>query len=347
MEAHEKAIKALAERYDNPAIISFIQIGSLGHWAEFHNWPEDISGKFPSLSISDQYVQHYIDHFKNVKLGMRKPYPIAKNNNLGLFNDVFGMQDSTDQFLDWTVNGWNEIGSYVDDASEFSSPEEAQQASAMADFWKSNYSGGEFANGNVRLYIDDTTIMDTLRQVRESHTSWMGPCSPADILKSDPDADLYQHNIDALINVMGYNFILESVTHTGKAKAGNELDITMQWNNIGVAPFYYDWPLELSLADSKGKIVAKTTTTADIRTWLPGTITTTQSIKIPKSLKAGKYTLCVAIIDPSTGEPGIKLGIEGLRSDGRYTLNNITVSKQSLIRLYWSASTNKNNIVLG
>ena len=325
LEAHKKVIGELAKRYDNPAIISFIQIGSLGHWGEFHNWPEDVSGKFPSISVSDKYVQHYLDSFKNVKIGMRTPYPIAKNNNLGLFNDVFGMADTTDQFLDWAANGWNEIGEYVDEASGYSSPEEAQKASAMPDFWKSNFSGGEFANGNVRLYINDATIMDTLRQVRESHASWMGPCSPADLLKSEPDAYAYQRNIDALTNLIGYHFVLESIIHTGKAKAGNSLKIKMKWNNKGVAPFYYKWPLELSLADSKGKIAAKTIVSADITKWLPGVTATTQSIEIPKSLKKGKYTLCVAILDSSTGEPGMKLGIEGIRSDGRYTLNNIIV----------------------
>lgn len=322
---HEKAIKALAERYDNTALISFVQIGSLGHWAEFHNWPEDISGKFPALSVSDKYVAHYLDNFKKVKLGMRKPYPIASGNKLGLFNDVFGMADSTDQFLGWTRGGWDEIGEYVDKASGYSSPEEAREASAMPDFWKDNYSGGEFANGNVRLYINDSTIMDTLRQVRESHTSWLGPCSPADLLQSDKDASLYQCNIDALTNIMGYNFVLEAVTHDGKAKAGDDLSIKMKWNNKGVAPFYYNWPLELSLINNQGEVAAKTLTSADITKWLPGETVTTQSLVIPKDLKEGEYTLCVAILDPQTGNPGIKLGIEGVRPDGRYVLNNITV----------------------
>lgn len=325
LAAHKKVIQALAKRYDDPAILSFIQIGSLGHWGEFHNWPEDVSGAFPGLSVSDKYVRHYLDYFKNVKIGMRKPFPIARDNNMGLFNDVFGMADSTAQFVNWTVTGWDEIGPYVDKASGFSSPEEAQAASVMPDFWKSNFSGGEFANGNVRLYIDDTTIMDTLRQVRESHTSWMGPCSPADLLKSEPDAYAYQRNLDALTNLMGYNFVLEALTHTDAAKAGQSLDIEMKWNNKGVAPFYYQWPLELSLADGAGKIVAKTIASADITKWLPGVTRTTQSIKIPKNIKKGTYTLCVAILDPSTGRPGIKLGIEGIRPDGRYALNKITV----------------------
>lgn len=323
--AHEKAIKALAKRYDDPSIIAFVQIGSLGHWAEFHNWPEKVSGKFPNLSVSDKYVQHYIDNFKNVKMGMRKPFPIAKNKNLGLFNDVFGMKDSTDEFIDWTVNGWDEIGSYVDAASGFSNAKEAQKASAMPDFWKSNYSGGEFANGNAKLYISDDTIMETIRQIRASHTSWLGPCSPADYLKTDSES--YQCNIDALLNIMGYNFVLESVTHDRNAKVGSKLNIKMQWNNKGVAPFYYKWPLELSLADSNGNIVAQTITSEDITKWLPGVTKTEQSIDIPKNLKAGTYTLCVAIIDPSTGKPGIKLSIEGMRSDGRYALDTIKITE--------------------
>lgn len=95
--------------------------------------------------------------------------------------------------------------------------------------------------------------------------------------------------------------------------------------------YYYEWPLELSLSDSKGKIVAKTTTSVDITKWLPGVTVTTQSIKIPKSLKQGKYKLCVAIIDPSTGKPSIKLGIEGIRPDGRYALNNIMKANNIII----------------
>ena len=179
----------------------------------------------------------------------------------------------------------------------------------MPDFWKSNYSGGEFANGNAKLYISDDTIMETIRQIRASHTSWLGPCSPADYLKTDSES--YQCNIDALLNIMGYNFVLESVTHDRNAKVGSKLNIKMQWNNKGVAPFYYKWPLELSLADSNGNIVAQTITSEDITKWLPGVTKTEQSIDIPKNLKAGTYTLCVAIIDPSTGKPGIKLNIEG------------------------------------
>ena len=31
----------------------------------------------------------------------------------------------------------------------------------------------------------------------------------------------------------------------------------MEWENSGVAPFYFDWPLEVSFANRNGKIVYK------------------------------------------------------------------------------------------
>lgn len=36
--------------------------------------------------------------------------------------------------------------------------------------------------------------------------------------------------------------------------------------NKGAVPFYYKWPLELSLADSSGSLIIKAITSADITT---------------------------------------------------------------------------------
>jgi hypothetical protein len=46
---------------------------------------------------------------------------------------------------------------------------------------------------------------------------------------------------------------------------------------------------------------------------------------IPENLPEGTYNLCIAIIDPETNSPGIDLAITGKRSDGRYSIGNITV----------------------
>ena len=100
----------------------------------------------------------------------------------------------------------------------------------------------------------------------------------------------------------------------------------MIWNNKGVAPFYYDWPIEFSLADSSGKVAASfILDDIKLNEILPGKTSINLTIEIPEKLKQGTYTLCIAILDPSTSEPGVQFAIEGKRADGRYELDSIQV----------------------
>lgn len=310
IEYHEELIAALALRYNNDNRLPMIAVGSLGQWGEFHTKKSNsFTIPFPKVEISDQYVQPYIDFFTNKHLLMRRPFQIAKDNNMGLFNDSFGSRVQTyDYFNDYIQNG------YQDYMTGDCHP-------AMADYWKTAPSGGEIANYPGTMYLEDSTIEASLQMLADSHTSWLGPCSPC--LQSS--STTLQHNYDRMLTTMGYRFSIQSVSHCSEVLPGDNLSITMNWANKGVAPFYYSWPLELSLADASGNITMKMETTEDIRTWLPGTKQVSSTLKIPQDLAAGVYTLCVGIIDPETGLPGIDLAIEGRRSDGRYSLGQITV----------------------
>jgi len=324
IQEHERLIRAFAAKYDQDPIVAFIQIGSLGHWGEFHNSPESEAGKFPNVSVSDQYVTHYLNSFSRPLIGMRKPFPIAAQNNLGLFNDVFGDRGSTDAWLDWIRIGWKGIKNYIDSNQD---PNAIQEASKMHDFWKTNFSGGEFANSNSREALQDDTIMETLRQARLSHTSWLGPSSPVSLrLGTDIQEDV-QANIDLLHKTIGYRFVLESVTAVTEASAGDTIAMNAVWNNKGVAPFYYNWPVAYALADPSGNLVASSVTSAgtDIRSWLQGKANQTANVAIPHDLPRGTYKLLVAILDPDTGKPGVSLAIEGKRADGWYPLQSIAI----------------------
>lgn len=332
---HKRMIAALAQRYDNDSRIALIQIGSIGHWGEWHTWPyadspgctyEDgpPTSAFPRVWVSDQYVQHYIDNFQNKKVCIRRPFQIAKDNKLGLFNDVFGEYAGTrQQFIPWVNNG------YTDDFG--------QSHPAMPDFWKYNFSGGEFAWGNPALWLTDennghgtTTWLDTYNAISDSHISWLGPCSAA--IYPQGSTNPPQWKLDAMMKKMGYRFVITSVTHSNIAAKGVSLPISMTINNKGVAPFYYNWPLEFSLADSNGNIVPGSKTLAtnvDIRNWLPGVTNIQSSVKIPSDLPNGTYTLCVAILDPDTNNPGVDFAIRGKRADRRYALGSITMMSGS------------------
>ncbi len=318
IQEHSRVIAALGARYNSDSRIAFIQLGSLGHWGEWHAWPYSPStGVFPLLSVSNQYVQHYINAFSTDKLCMRRGYQMAKDNYFGLFNDMFGDTASLDS------PGWGWLyqinNGYTDDFG--------QTHPSMPDFWKYGPAGGEFAYGNAEQYVTDATINETVRQATTSHTSWLGPCSPIYMAQGCADQD----NLDRLMKTMGYRFVLKNTTHSKYVNSGTNLAVTMTWENKGVAPFYFQWPLGLALANSSGNIVTYTTTNEDIRNWLPGTRTITKDLTIPTTITPGTYKLLVSLIDPATNNPGIDLAIGGKRTDGWYALDNVIVSKNITI----------------
>lgn len=306
IQNHERLLNALGERYNQDPLIAFIQLGSLGHWGEWHTRDDDQGFiPFPKQNISDQYAEHYVRAFPDKHLLMRRPHQVALDHKMGLYNDAFGKSKSTiDGFLKWYTEGYK---SWLTDEDE----------PAMPDFWATSPSGGEFSSGS---YFKDSVIEETLRQARLTHVTWMGPSAPY----REKDAAI-QPNIDRFLKTIGYRFVLTKETHEKEAAAGKSLHISLAVNNRGVAPFYYNWPLELSLADGQGTIVAAVRTDIDIRKWLPGEHEASYALPIPDHLQEGVYTVNAAILDPQSGKPGVEFAIDGKRADGRYALGTVLI----------------------
>lgn len=307
---HEKLIAALAKRYENDPLIAFIQLGSIGHWGEWHTRnDEQAQIPFPSTAITKQYVEPYTRYFSQKPLLMRRPHTIAKEYGMGLYNDAFGDPEQTmDEFLDWVNHGYT---SWLT----------SELQPSMPDFWKSSPSGGEFLDET--LYFEDERIDETLKQARLTHISWVGPNAPY----LAPKNGSLQQNIDRFLQTIGYRFIISEESHEKTRLPGQTMHIELKIVNRGVAPFYFDWPLEFSLCSETGEIVAKALSPSDIRSWLPGEHADTVDLKIPPRAPAGKYSFCAAILDPGTGLPGIEWAMDGKLPDGRYRLGQVTVSE--------------------
>ena len=309
---HEQLIKKLAERYNNDPEIAFIEIGSIGHWGEFHTLQQDgIYIPFPKLPVVETYVNQYTENFDQKILLMRRPYQIAIDSKMGLFNDMFGKKpDTVDEFWEWVTKG------YTSWLTKEKNP-------SMTGYWRYAPTGGEFApTDHWEDYFSQTKFDSTMDQLKLTHVSWLGPSSPADYSKNGK----LSSNINKFLSKVGYHFQLVKEIHQENTKAGASTELLMDWENSGVAPFYYQWPLEISLADTNGKIVYKEQTKVDIRKWIPGIHHEKVSITIPHKLANGEYNLCVAILDPGTKKPGIQFEMMGKRDDGRYNLGKIIVN---------------------
>ena len=123
---------------------------------------------------------------------------------------------------------------------------------------------------------------------------------------------------------MGYRFILRRFEYPKTARAGTMIPIHMWWLNAGVAPIYKEYTLAVELKSSTTVTIMRVP--VDIRTWLPGDAVYDGTLYVPEDLTAGTYDVRIGMLDPRTGQPAIRLAIDGRQTDGWYGMGTITVN---------------------
>lgn len=312
---HRRFLKALGERYNNDHRIAFVQAGSLGHWGEWHTWPAG-TGEFPPYKTAEKYLEHYLEAFPGRFILARRPLAIHERfPRLGLYNDVIGdgSQWGTPQWLDWIENGYT------------SAVDGGVHPPLRKGWWSNTCSGGEFSQHakGIGHWLTGTNFIETKRQIRRSHTSWIGPHSPGMMT----DSLHYQDKLNQLLLIMGYRFVINDVVLPDRVSRKQPLQISFTVENKGVAPFYYRWPVELSLIGS-GDILLFRQPEVDITSWVPGKHRVSGRILFPGDLKPGRYSVALAILDEQ-GRPAVDFAISpGLkRKDGRFRIATVTVTE--------------------
>ena len=89
-------------------------------------------------------------------------------------------------------------------------------------------------------------------------------------------------------------------------------------------PCYREFPLALRIRNAQHTSVLLTG--ADIRKWLPGDSLYDDSVFLPADVPAGEYDVSLALLDPVSRQPKVKLAIAGMEPDGWYKLGRLTVA---------------------
>jgi hypothetical protein len=85
------------------------------------------------------------------------------------------------------------------------------------------------------------------------------------------------------------------------AITGSELEVNLSLTNRGLAPFYYDWPVELTLLDSAGSIVTAAATTWKLTDVQPGNPAHwAQRIRLT-TLRTGPFRVLLRVPNPMAG----------------------------------------------
>lgn len=297
VEKHKKLIQALGKQYADDLQVAFIQLGSLGHWGEWHvNTSADIE-EFPLQEITDQYVEHYLEVFEPEKILLRRPYEVGQQG-LGLYNDSFGWEESHYEWLDWITKGYQ-------------SDQNGEWLDGMPAFWQKAPSGGEFASyKSLEWYFSKNQFNKTIELLKKSHTTFLGPNIPK--YKSNENFD--KENVETLLQEMGYSLGVRKCV-IRKSLISDKPEVRLYWENSGIAPLYGDWPIYVELKDKEGSLICTHEFVSELSTWIPGKHEFDFVLDGKNLSKGETYWLYVGIIDPLTGEPGVALQMDCTESE--------------------------------
>lgn len=297
ISCHKKAVRAIGEHFGQDGLISYVELGSLGHWGEWHvNYSEGIQ-RIPREAVRDKYILPWTEAFPDAMILMRRPFAAAEKYGFGLYNDMTGQPEATQSWLGWINNG-----------GEYDQTGEKNVIVPMNDFWKTAPSGGEFTSSLSMEEMLDTNLSGTVEMIREAHTTFLGP--------KIPDEN-YVDGYKEVLKNMGYRLWISMAELKNTAK-GSRLKLT--WENSGVAPMYKEWPVYVYIEDESGKLVEKSRISIKISSLLPGekatTLTALETERLNSLLEKG-YRLSVGIEDPMTELPCVRFAMEALYQEGK------------------------------
>ena len=299
-KALAKFIAALGARYNLNPRVAFIQLGLLGHWGEWHTYPQP--ERFADQTTTKIVVEAYRKAFPDKMLMARYPRRYAAIPKwLGFHDDMFPAD--TQNGKDWAFLTKLKVSGQ--DKNWMVAPIGGEMEPFQAEKWMTLQYG------------------NTLKALLNGHFSWVGPYCPALVKTLDKQ---YLDNSKKLIQRMGYDFYIHTYEHTKKLKQGEPLQLFLSGANQGIAPFYYKWPVQLALINARGEI-ATTQTDLDIRRWVPGEFKTL--ITAPsKNLSPGLYRLGIGVIDPWSKQPRLQFSNKmELHKDGWQILSHLEITK--------------------
>lgn len=321
-------IKKMAQAWDNDPRVAYIEMGLIGAWGEQHT-------PTPSLEMQQLLAETFKTYFKNKLVMVRYPgNSLFMNNDFGLYWDEWGSD------MQWAV--WDRINLVLQDP--------------YVDRWKTSVFGGENTNnlygfgddggrfltyGIPYPFTADEAFRSKLQQMidyaRLTHTNHMQTT-----LASSADAHM---NMQTFQNTLGYRFVIQSATYTSSANPGGRFRLSFQVTNMGASPFYYDWPVQVTLLDPETRqpVYKEVMDGVSISDWMPGEGWNTETsayttpapvydveatLQIPKTLEKGEYLLALTMLDPAGLQPAAVFANKNYITGGYTVLGTFGVGSE-------------------
>jgi hypothetical protein len=279
-------VAAFGEKYDRDPRIGFITAGLLGAWGEWHTYPkEDL---FAPEAVQAEVMDAYEAAFKVTPVLLRYPVGPKEPGKAANAARPFGYHD--DSFA------WATLHTGKDDDDWFYMTALKGAGAAAEEKWKTHPIGGEIRPEAWGQVFDpkpaNPRVQNFRACVEATHATWL---MDSGLFEKKPTAARVKRAADE-VRRMGYEFHAPGVT-VGPVADG-KLPVSLELENRGVAPFYYDWKAEYGLL-ADGKVVRAFPAAGKLTGLLPGGKARVWADALDVSaVPAGTYTLAVRVPNP-------------------------------------------------
>lgn len=258
VSAMETFISALGEKYDGDNRIAMINLGFLGHWGEWHTYPQE--NLMAPTSVQQRIINAYNSSFTITMLTVSADF----------------LQYDNIDFITATT-----VGFHDDDFGASTCGNDGFRARLSNEGWLTNV-GLKPVGGEVQPSIQQTVFSSDSNS--NTFISCLKSVNASMLLYYDLFNGLNAGHITRALQAhrtMGYQFVLEKIDILTPTSCSNTVpfgakcvNVAIQMRNAGIARFYY--PLSLVVVDGDTQYLV----TADLHNLLPSTSATTYTTEI-------------------------------------------------------------------
>lgn len=233
---HKQALMALAEYCSEDGFVAFVEMGSLGHWGEWHA-KDDENNLMPTVDTCLLYANQYSQCFANQLLLTRRNYDFSVDNGMGLYNDMVGHLEETKEWFGWLKS--DNLQETMGDPLQLKPVTRLGMKSPV---------GGEFTSSIPMEDILGDQFGEVLSQISDLHMTFIGPMVP-DLTDSESLVA-----IQSILRRIGYRIYVSKLV-TRYDFSENIINVELTWKNEGSGGFFFSWPVTMNIYDSDKNLI--------------------------------------------------------------------------------------------
>jgi hypothetical protein len=279
-------IAALGAKYDGDPRVAYITAGLLGTWGEWHTYPRD--DLWAEKSVQAEVLDAYAAAFRQTPILLRYPAGPDTWAQASNADRPFGYHD--DSFA------WATLKTKRKQDDWFFVPSLESAGPNAVDKWKTQPIGGEIRPEVWGRIFDEEPkhkqAQDFAECVRQTHATWL---MDSGMFREQAKPERLARAVER-VRRMGYDF---RVTTADIRPGANVVDVALQVVNEGVAPFYRDWPVEVGVLSSEGRVLVSHRPDWKLTGLLPGDAARKWEFSLStKDLPAGTHSLAIRVSNP-------------------------------------------------